>query len=155
MECTRYVYGIYYDGEIVYIGSTNNMTQRWWDYKSAHLNPKREHYNMKICKFMREKGFHNFSHQIIETFEDISKRDINLYEGAWQQTFEELGFNLLNKNKAGTGSGEKGTASYDKSQERANEKIPCELCGKLGARKHMYRHQQTEKCLNSRKVLFS
>ena len=102
---------------------------------------------MKICKFMREKGFDNFSHVIIETFDEITEQDIKKYEGMWQDTLTELGFNLLNKLGAGNGGGsEWGTIAYYNNQARNREKIPCELCGELVRRDGIRGHQRTEKC---------
>ena len=143
MNNTRYVYGIYYDGEIVYTGSTKNMKRRWREYRYNHINPKSDGYRMKICQFMREKGFNNFSHEIIETFEDITKQDILKYEVEWQETLEDLGFNLLNKNKAiGVNSN-----TYANQLVRNSQKIPCEFCGVIGRWGDRRTHQRTQKCL--------
>ena len=148
MECTRYVYGICYDGEIIYTGSTNNMKIRWNGYKSDHLNPECSNYKMKICKFMREKDFANFSHVIIETVPEITEKDILQYEGMWQDTLTELGFDLLNDRGAGNGSAnEWGSISYYNNQAWKLEKIPCELCGKLVCRNYMNDHQRRSNCI--------
>ena len=147
MTETRYVYGVCYDGEIVYTGSTKNMTKRWEAYKNDHLNPNAPCYRMNISKFMREKGFDNFSHVIIEKFDEITKKDILQYEGMWQDTLIDLGFNLLNKLGAGNGAnGEWGTIGYHNHLARNSEKIPCELCGKFVRRGGIRDHQRTDKC---------
>jgi len=154
---TRYVYGICYDGEIVYTGSTKDMTFRWKKYKDEHNTPNNEKkYRIRIHQFMREKGFDNFSHQIIETFEDITRQGIYKYEGMWQNTFEELGFNLLNKLKAGNGTHrDLNSIAYANNRARMNERIQCEFCGAMIARGNIRRHQKGGNCLNSRKVLVS
>ena len=145
---TRYVYGICYDNEIVYIGSTKDMKHRWNGYREKYNNPKIIQYKMKIHQFMREKGFDNFSHQIIETFHDITRRDIEQYEGVWQETLEELGFNLLNKQKAGNGNQKDlNSIAYANKQARDKVKIPCELCGKMISRSHIRRHQKSSNCV--------
>jgi len=156
MECTRYVYGIYYDGEIVYTGSTNNMKKRWKHYRRDHINTESRSYDMKICELMREKGFDNFSHEIIETFHDITKQDLTQYEGMWQQTFTELGFNLLNKLGAGNGrSCDLNSITYHNKKARERERISCDLCGAIFSRGAIRRHQKRSNCLNNRKVLSS
>ena len=147
MAETRYVYGICYDNEIVYTGSTKDMVYRWRKYKTNHLNPNTSCYRMNIGKFMREKGFANFSHVIIDTFDEITEKDIKHYEGMWQRTLTELGFNLLNKYKAGNGhSSEYGSIAYYNDLAWRSEKIPCELCGKFVRRDGIYDHHLTKKC---------
>ena len=147
MAETRYVYGICYDNEIVYTGSCKDMTQRWRGYKSGHLKPKSGGYNMNISKFMREKGFDNFSHVIIETVPEITEKDILQYEGMWQRTLIDLGFNLLNEYGAGNGrNSEYGSIAYYNKLARNGEKIPCDICGKFVRRDGINDHQRSEKC---------
>jgi len=156
MSNTRYVYGIYYDGEIVYTGSTKDMRMRWGCYKRQHLNPNSSSYNMKISQFMREKGFNNFSHQIIETFFDITEQDIRKYEGMWQETCKELGFNLLNEANAGNGSVDDiNSIAYANHQDWKKIKVTCDLCGAIVNKGHIARHRKSKKCLNNRKAVSS
>ena len=65
----------------------------------------------------------------------------------WQNTFEDLGFNLQNKYKAGNGGGSvKGSIAYDNNQARNREKIPCPLCAFVGSRNNLRRHQRQSNC---------
>ena len=106
-----YVYVIYCEGEICYVGSTVNMKQRWTHYKSQHLLDVQ--YPLKINKYMREKGFDKFKYEIVESYEIENRRDLNQYEGMWETTFKELGFELKNNQQAGNGSGVRGTQGYE------------------------------------------
>ena len=149
----RYVYGICYDGEIVYTGRTKDMTFRWQAYKDNHTMPESRIQRQQV---RGEKGVHTPSPQIIETVHDITRRGIEQVEGSWQQTCEELGFNLLNKYKEGNGNkNDLNSITYANHQARQNERIPCEFCGAMSTHGHIARHQRTQKCLNNRMVLFS
>ena len=142
-----YVYVIYCKGEICYVGSTVDMAHRWWKYNSNHKNPNCKLYNLQIHKYMREKGFDKFEPEIVESYEVEKRGDLNEYEGIWQRTFEELGFELKNKYGAGNGpSSLKGTRGYENALARNKEKVTCELCGARVSRCHIRRHQRRSKC---------
>ena len=140
------VYVIYCKGEICYVGSTINMRNRWRDYKSHHQNPDCKNYNHKIHKYMREKGFDNFQHEILESYEIEKRVDLNQYEGMWQGTLEELGFDLKNQQEAGNGRCVKGTQAYENKLARDREKVTCELCGASVRRDGIRAHQRTMTC---------
>ena len=152
-----YIYAICYNGEICYTGRTINMRERWNAYRYQHKKTEDpDIYNMKIHAFMREKGFDNFEMMLLESFEVEKDSDLNYYEGIWQTTFEDLGFDLLNTQKAGNGdTHDLGSIAYQNNRARSKEKIPCELCGKLIGRCHIRRHQQSSNCLpeNSSRVV--
>jgi len=145
-----YIYVIYCEGEICYVGRTVNMKTRWRKYKSCHQNqdPKNKDYDMQIHKYMREKGFDKFEHEIVESYEVEKEVDLNYYEGIWQRTFTELGFDLKNKYGAGNGDNVKGTRGYENDLARKREKVTCELCGASVRRDGIRKHQRTMKCIN-------
>jgi len=141
-----YVYVIYCEDKICYVGSSLNMRQRWRHYKNDHQNPND---NMEIHKYMREKGFDKFEHEIVESYELDDKSELNHYEGVWQRTLNELGFDLKNTLGAGNGgSSVKGTQAYENKLARMKEKVTCELCGARVSRGHIRRHQRTMTCIN-------
>ena len=153
MTITAYIYAICHDNEIIYTGKAVNMTNRWYKYRSDHKNPKNKKvYDLNIHVFMRKVGFDNCEMVLLETIEVEKESDIFHYEGMWQETFEDLGFNLQNKYQAGNGRCVKGTIAYDNTQARNREQIPCELCGFVGGRGDIRRHQRRSKCLNNRKA---
>ena len=148
MTITGHIYSICYDNEIIYTGKTVNMKQRWKTYRNKHNNPRHRDYNMNIHAFMREKGFDTCEMMLLETIEVEELSDLAHYEGMWQETFEELGCALQNKQKAGNGNGcVKGTIAYDNSKKRDKEKIPCPLCGFVGRRGDIRRHQRSANCV--------
>ena len=142
-----HVYVIYCEGEICYVGSTVNMGHRWKDFKSHHQNPNCKNYNHKISKYMREKGFDKFQHEILESYEIEKRGELNQYEGIWQRTFNELGFDLKNKLQAGNGDIVKGTQCYVNHKARMKEKVTCELCGARVNRSNLRRHQRRINCI--------
>jgi len=143
------VYVIYCEGEICYVGSTVNMKKRWRDYKNYHQNPNCKDYNYEINKYIREEGFDKFQHEIVESYEVENRVDLNQYEGIWQNTFEELGFDLKNQQGAGNGcNGVKGTRGYENKLARNREKVTCELCGASVRRDGIRKHQRSMTCIN-------
>ena len=144
-----HVYVIYCEGDICYVGSTVKMRNRWRQYRSDHQNPNNKHYSYKIYKYMREKGFDKFEHEIVESYEVDDRSELNHYEGIWQRTFTELGFDLKNQYGAGNGcSTVKGTQCYENKLARKRQKVTCELCGAKVCRDSIRRHQQSINCIN-------
>tara|TARA_R110001606_G_scaffold278013_1_gene426234 strand:- start:24 stop:476 length:453 start_codon:yes stop_codon:yes gene_type:complete len=145
---TGYIYAICHDREIIYTGKTVNMRKRWANYRDHHNNPNHGDYDMNISAFMRAKGFDNCEMVLLETIEVENGLDLFAYEGMWQETFENIGCNLQNKYKAGNGSSKvKGTIGYDNGLARSREKIPCPLCGFVGGRGDIRRHQRSFNCV--------
>ena len=141
-----YIYAICHNREIIYTGKTVNMTRRWDCYRHKHKSPDDRNYNMKIHTFMREKGFDNCEMVLLETIEVEKRSDLFPYEGEWQGIFEELGCNLQNERQAGNGYCVMGTINYDNNKARKREKIPCPLCGFVGSRGALRRHQRSANC---------
>jgi len=46
---------------------------------------------------------------------------------------------------------EKKKQYYQDNREKINQKIPCEICGFIGAKKSLKRHQKTKKCIEAKK----
>ena len=62
------IYGIYCDGELVYIGKSINLLQRWLMHKSHVYCPESPEYNRPIYKEIRRalKAGHKISAGVIE-----------------------------------------------------------------------------------------
>ena len=138
---SKHIYGIYCKGEICYVGKTRDMRVRWNEYRSQHKNSKCKNYNTKIFQYMREQGFDNFSHEIIET---VPEEYGSQAEGMWYHTFKDLGFDLKNTCVPGNGnSSDRGTIAYQNHLARNREQIPCPVCGRTVRRCNMPKHQRT------------
>jgi len=42
---------------------------------------------------------------------------------------------------------------YEKKRYEDNKKIPCEICGFIGAKKSLKRHQKSKKCIEAKKII--
>ena len=134
---TGHIYYICYYNEIVYTGSTEQSLNK---RLTVHRCDKRA----PFTKFMKEKGKYNFTIHLIETVQARNAQHLAEYEGMWQETLEELGCKLQNKYKAGNGSSNVyGSMAYDNNQKRKKEKIKCPLCGYIGSRGKIRRHQRS------------
>ena len=147
------IYCIYHNNKICYVGSTiQTLDRRWNDYRSKHANPKTYDYKTKMSTMMREHGFSNFKMELLEKVEVKDRMELFSREGGWMDTFEELGIELYNTNKAtGMGSGWRSEEAYQRDLARKRQKVPCEICGKLIARGNMWDHKRTQKCQSIRK----
>jgi len=143
-----YIYCLYLDDKICYVGSAKDMKDRMRMYKNTHNNPKQEgHYKTKISKAMREHGFDRFTMGMMEEVEVedniAGKRELYSIEGSWQAMFENLGINLYNTVRAqGLGQGVDSEESYQRRLARQREKIPCDICGKMICRMGIGRHKK-------------
>ncbi len=55
---------------MVYIGSTNNINERWRQHQSCAFNPNDHHYNYPLMRAFREYGIENFKFEVVETVND-------------------------------------------------------------------------------------
>ena len=144
-----HIYVIYYEGDIVYVGSTIDMKTRLYGYKTQCFNKNSNKYHLPLHVFMREKGFDNFDHEIIESHEIEERKELNQYEGMWQKTFTELGFKLLNKQNAGFDACEYGSEGYEANlKKRLTLTVICDHCGLTVVKDRLARHKRTQKCIN-------
>ena len=142
------IYCIYHNNTICYVGSTiRTLNGRLSEYRSKHNNPSSKEYNYKINRMMREYGFSNFEISLLETVEVVDRRELFSREGGWMDTFEDLGIELYNTQKAqGLGNGPS-EESYQKQLARQREKIPCPLCWKMINRNNIRDHQRQSNCI--------
>lgn len=137
-------YTISCENEICYVGSTTKtLNTRWAQYRNGHNNPTyRGHYTSPICTYMREKGFDKFTHELLETL-DIDPSDRYLYEGGWQETLRNAGYELKNVVTAGNSSGPRlESIHYHNDQKRKLEKVTCDICGTQVCRSGIARHKK-------------
>jgi group I intron endonuclease len=78
------IYGIYCkNNNDLYIGSTTNMTKRWWSHKSCIKNKYENH--TKLYKTMAENGIENYYIELIENYPCNSKKELERREGQIQR----------------------------------------------------------------------
>jgi hypothetical protein len=88
-----FIYCIKFNNEILYIGSTNNFSQRKHKHKKNTTNKRGKLYWLKLYLYIRENGgIDKFIFEILENGEIESKEEIRKIE----QTFLEKYKPLLN-----------------------------------------------------------
>ena len=85
MTCINYmkyfIYCIKFNNDIVYIGSTNNFSQRKHKHKKNTTNKRGKLYWLKLYLFIRENGgINNFIFEILENGEIENKLEIRKIE---------------------------------------------------------------------------
>jgi hypothetical protein len=76
-----FIYCIKFNNDIVYIGSTNNFSQRKHKHKKNTTNKRGKLYWLKLYLFIRENGgINNFIFEILENGECITKEEIRKIE---------------------------------------------------------------------------
>jgi hypothetical protein len=92
-----FIYCIKFNNEILYIGSTNNFSQRKHKHKKNTTNKRGKLYWLKLYLYIRENGgIDKFIFEILENGEIESKEEIRKIE----QTFLEKYKPLLNTKKS-------------------------------------------------------
>ena len=126
-----------------YVGSTNNYARRLRAHKTRCNNPRDEHYNLKVYKYIRSNdGFDNWEFTILEHVanEDYTKIGLLHLEN---QFIEEHGA-TLNSNKPGALLAV-GKQIYNR--EQADTVNICNICNATYRGKHnKTRHQRSAKC---------
>lgn len=56
--------------QMVYIGSTQNINERWKNHQCSAFNPKDHHYNYPLMKAFRDFGIENFTFEVIQTLDN-------------------------------------------------------------------------------------
>ena len=166
------IYAIYFDGEIVVVGSTKRtLDKRWSQYKNRVKDPKAK---SNTHTMMRKHGTDNYEMELLEEVEVENKYQMFAIEGTWQEMFENLGIKLYNTRRARGekyGSPEALATKREKIRERrsspefrardrerereryreiGSQRIQCELCGRSVTRKGIRRHQSSDYCLENR-----
>jgi len=76
-----FIYCIKFNNDIVYIGSTNNFSQRKHKHKKNTTNKRGKLYWLKLYLFIRENGgINNFIFEILENGEIENKIEIRKIE---------------------------------------------------------------------------
>jgi len=76
-----FIYCIKFNNDIVYIGSTNNFSQRKHKHKKNTTNKRGKLYWLKLYLFIRENGgINNFIFEILENGEIDNKLEIRKIE---------------------------------------------------------------------------
>jgi hypothetical protein len=76
-----FIYCIKFNNDIVYIGSTNNFSQRKHKHKKNTTNKRGKLYWLKLYLFIRENGgIDKFIFEILENGECINKEEIRKIE---------------------------------------------------------------------------
>ena len=95
-----FIYGIYHQDNLKYIGSTVDFKNRMWNHKSDCYKVKRRKYNHKIYQYIRANGgFENINFKIIDVYYTITKKLLTNIEGEYIKHFDFD--NLLNEKIAG------------------------------------------------------
>jgi hypothetical protein len=141
--------------DMVYIGSTNNITIRFQGHKDKCNNPKSIKYNTKVYKYIRENGGINEWELVIldelYVYYDKCKKRYN-YESKFINAYDAI--NKLNSRKEyGLCNAEKKVCNkkyYINNREIINEKrltkIKCEICNSLINTGGLWEHNKSIKC---------
>ena len=94
------IYAILYNNEFVYIGKTNNLKRRQYQYEWLS-RPHNKHRDGKqyIVRFIRKVGFENIIFKIVEECSDC---ELNAKEIFWYDYYSKF-YNLKNIDKCGRG----------------------------------------------------
>ena len=95
-----YIYGIYHQDNLKYIGSTIDFKSRMWTHKTSCYNVKSKKRNLQIYQYIRSNGkWEDFEFKIIDVYYSITKKLLNRIEGEYIRYFGLN--NLLNIDIAG------------------------------------------------------
>jgi len=95
-----YIYGIYHQDNLKYIGSTIDFKSRMWTHKTSCYNVKSKKRNLQIYQYIRSNGkWEDFEFKIIDVYYSITKKLLNRIEGEYIRYFGLE--NLLNQAIAG------------------------------------------------------
>jgi len=163
---TGCIYKLSY-GDDFYIGSTlRPLKKRIGDHKERHKNG-----NGKLYNLMREKGFDNFSVEILEKVKYNEKTQVRqrekYYYDLLKPTLNEISPYLTPEDRKVKGHIRwkkwyytpeihakqllKKTKDYHtKYRDYWREKVNCEYCGRTVCRKYLNQHQKTNYCVSYR-----
>lgn len=92
-----FIYCIKFENEILYIGSTNNFSQRKHKHKKNTTNKRGKLYWLKLYLFIRENGgIDKFIFELLENGETENKEEIRKIE----QKFLDIYKPILNTKKS-------------------------------------------------------
>jgi len=152
---TQCIYGVYYLDMCVYIGSTDNMRQRYKVHMSRRHNTNSPHYNYQFYQDWRDVSLKDFEFKILDVFTEILNKPAR---EKIEQSYIDSEQPLSNGQNASTGiepglSKNEYAKQYskqyreqhkDKIKEYISEKIQCE-CGCWIRRDSIPKHRKTQK----------
>ena len=95
-----YIYGMYHQDKLKYIGSSVNFKKRIIKHKSDCYNVNDSHYNINVYQYIRSNGkWEDYKFKIIDVYYTITKKLLNRIEGGYIKYFGLE--NLLNQAIAG------------------------------------------------------
>lgn len=159
------IYRIFYKDQVNYVGSTRNYEQRKIKHKSNCFNEKRNEYNKKLYKFIRNNKipWDSLEFEVIQEDMFDSKEDILKQETFWICFFNsiELGQNersawiseeekieyqqqykINNRNKIQEKNKQYRINNRNKILEKAKEKVQCSICLKEFSKSNLNTHIQ-------------
>ena len=79
-----YIYNIILKGEVIYVGSTINLTQRIKDHKKKCYGKSSDCYNKQLYQFIRDNcKWDELSFEIIKEVEVIDVKELRKMEGEY------------------------------------------------------------------------
>ena len=83
-----YIYTIYHQDNLIYVGSTTNFKKRLRYHKADCYNVKRKGYNTPIYQYIRSNGdWNKIEFKIIDVYYNITKQLLNKIEGDYIRYF--------------------------------------------------------------------
>ena len=83
-----YIYGIYHQDNLKYIGSTIDFKKRMWKHKYSCYNVKSKKRNLRIYQYIRANGvWEDYNFKIIDVYYSITKKILNNIEGEYMKHF--------------------------------------------------------------------
>jgi hypothetical protein len=161
--------------DMIYIGSTINIDERWGNHKKRCNNPNSKDYYYKVYEYIRENGGINAWDMIIldeievplkkcVERDELENKYIKKYDAVnkLNKVYACLNMEKRNdKNKIQCRKNyydnldnrrEKSLENYKRNRdvriEKMKEPVICNFCGTFSTKTHLKRHQQTQKCKN-------
>jgi predicted GIY-YIG superfamily endonuclease len=166
------IYGIYYNNECLYIGSTKNLKKRKRDHKSDCYNLKGNRYTRKIYHYIRENvnDWNELEWKIYESVSYENKKSLLSIEAEYIKYFNPIGNceipgreykesqqqyyqNNLDKIKEQRKQyrqnnldkiKEKHKQYYQNNSDKIKEKIHCQICDCYISKNNFSRHEKTK-----------
>ncbi len=121
------------DQTLIYVGSTTQtLSQRWNDHKTATANPNTRKYNTNFYRTIREKGVDTFYMELYEEYPCQNKQQLEKREGEIIRQIGTLNkqitgrtkkeYYLEHKEENKEHRKEKGKQYYEQNKEKINEK---------------------------------
>ena len=136
------VYRLVHNHITYYVGSTTNMRLRKSQHKHNCNIENNEHYNLKLCQFIRENGgWENWSMILVEEYPNCKSPDeLRMYERHHYDIYRPS----INTKKPHASIEERKEYLREYMIEKDKDKISC-VCGGRYDYRHKARHLKTSK----------